>query len=190
MVTSKKKVVFNKESPWSEISSRFCRFHGLPYGSALKIIYTNNAKYPKGRIQRNNTIYRRAVFRKGTLERALGNEKVSTLVDEHLLPYIDIDLKALGAEIAAFGPDGNRLDRKTHIATWRDLPALPTEEELEAESEREREIAEIADEARGGLANLSEFRWDPEETVPRGVIRALIQRYGRSVVEGATRREL
>jgi hypothetical protein len=176
---------FNKESTWSEISTRFCRFHGLPYGSALKIIYTSNPKYPKGRVQRNNTVYRRASFRKKTLAQARDDENVGSLIANHLLPYIDMDLKAMGADVGAYGPDGERLDVRTSIRKWRGFPPLPTEDEIEAENAREREIDEISDEARIALGSISEFRWDPEDTVPRGTIRALIRIYGAAAVREA-----
>jgi hypothetical protein len=185
-----KKVKYSKESSWLEISQRFCRFHGLPNGSALKIIYTNSSKFPKGRVQRNNTVYRRAVFRKNTLSRAADNESVRDLINTHLLPYIDIDLHTMGAEVAAFGPDGNRLDSRTHIGTWKELPGLPTDDEIEAASNHETEIDEIAIEARAALNNISEFRWDPEETIPQGVIRALVRQYGATSVRQAMAREL
>jgi len=189
MATSKKKIDFNKESTWSEISTRFCRFHGLPFGSALKIIYTSNPKYPKGRVQRSNTVYRRATFRKKTLDQARDDENVGSLIANHLLPYIDMDLHALGADVCAFAPDGERLDVRTGIRKWRGLPPLPTEDEIEAENAREREIDEISDEARTALGSISEFRWDPEDIVPQGIIRALIRVYGMAVVRDAIEAE-
>lgn len=190
MATSKKRIDFNKESTWSEISTRFCRFHGLPFGSALKIIYRSTPKYPKGRVQRNNTVYRRATFRKKMLDQAHDDENVSSLITNHLLPYIAMDLQAIGADVCAFAPDGERLDVRTSIRKWRGLPALPTEDEIEAENAREREIDEISDEARTVLGSISEFRWDPEDTVPHGVIRSLIRIYGMAVVRDAFEAEV
>lgn len=184
-MTTSRKIVFNKESTWSEISTRFCRFHGLPYGSSLKVVYASNSKYPKGRVQRNNTVYRRATFRKATLAQALDDENVAYLIDNHLLPYIDINLRELGAEIGAFSPEGDRLDRRTYLRTWRSLPPLPTEDEIEAENAREREIDEIADEVRKLISSISEFRWDPEDTIPQAVLRALIRTYGATLVQKA-----
>ena len=121
--------------------------------------------------------------RQATLAQARDDENIGSLIDNHLLPYIDIDLKELGAEIGAFAPDGDRLDVRTHIRKWRGLSPLPTEDEIEAENAREREIDEIADEVRIFIGSISEFRWDPEDTVPKGVLRALIRTYGSALVQ-------
>ncbi len=182
-------VKFDKESPWSEISLRFCRFHDLPFGSELKIIYTSNPKYVKGRIQRNNTVYSRKKFSKKTHNRAADSENIRTLIDEYLLPNVDLKLKEIGAEIGAFSPEGERLDTKTSIRTWRSMSPKLTEDEIEIENLRDQEINEIAKSTEIFIKNLSEFRWDPEDTVLQGVLRGLINSYTRNVVRDAFQTE-
>jgi hypothetical protein len=184
-------VKFTKKSKWSEISLRFCRFHGLPFGSEIKVIYTNNPKFSKGRVQRDNTSYLRATFRKDNLPQALESETVRRLIDHHLLPYIDMDFKTIGAEIAAFYPDGAKIENmRSTVGKWRKESPKLTQDELDAEDARLQEIDEIADEARMAINNLAEFRWDPEETVPRGMIRALIRSYDPETVRLAIHAEL
>lgn len=173
---------FSKEDKWADISARFCRFHGLPYGSALKIVYEPCAQYPNGRVQRDNTVYRRALFKKGKLEQVDDDDTVSGLINDHLLPYVDLDLKGQRASIKAFAPDGRALGPTYKIKNWRKEPAKLTEEEIEAANEREMEIDEVTREGSAILANLSEFRWDPEEVVLPGMLRALVEEYGIEAV--------
>ena len=184
-------VKFTKVSKWSEISSKFCKFHGLPFGSVIKVIYAKSQKYPKGRVQRDNTSYSRAIFRKSNLPQALPEATIRHLIDHHLLPNIDINLKAMGAEIAAFLPDGSRIENmRTSVGSWRKATPKLTPDEIESENERLQEIDEIANEARPMISNLSEFRWNPEDTVPRGVIRSLVQSFDPETVRLALHAEL
>jgi hypothetical protein len=185
----KEKPRFTKENKWSEISRRFCRFHGLPHGSALKVVYDASPRFPKGRVQRDNTVYQRAVFKKGTLERAADDKRIRKLIDEDLVPYIDIDLKASGVDIKAFGPSGEGLDSRTTVGTWRSLPSAPTEEEIEEVNAQLAQIEEVAKEARPYLNNLSEFHWTPEDVVPQGVIRAMVSMFGIDAVRQAVQAE-
>jgi hypothetical protein len=189
-VAFKKKITFSKENEWEEISRLFCRFHGLPFGSELKVRYVSNPRFDKGRIQRSNTRYRRAVFNRNVMTRANDEENIRSLIDNRLLPYIDIDPKALGAEIAAYGPDGDRLDSNTLVRTWRGMDPKPTEGEIEAKNAQLQEIEETAGEAKRIIAGLAEFRWAPEETIPRAVVRALVSTFDPDTVRLAVQAEL
>lgn len=175
----------SKRQKWSEISSRFCAYHGLPYGSAIKVIYVNSPKYQMGRVQRDNTVYTRALFKGKKIAQADDSLSVHDLINDHLLPYLDIDLNAMGARIAGFYPDGSEITQpaRTYVSKWKKQPALPTNEEVEAEDQRQQQITEIADEVGRHILDLEEFRWNPEELVPHAVLRALIDRYGIDEIE-------
>lgn len=180
-------VKFSKQSKWSEISFRFCRYHRLPHGSAIKIVYMHNPKYPAGRVQRDNTVYSREVFRRTRMPRADPEITVRQLIDIHLLPHIDIDPADMGAEIVAFFPDGSQIKSpgKTLVRTWQKKDAQPTPDEILAEEERLEEVDEVANLAGSEISNLSEFRWNPEDTIPQGVIRALVRAFGPDAVKRA-----
>jgi hypothetical protein len=181
--------VYPKVEQWAAISHRFCRYLGLPNGSAFKIVYKNCAEFPDGRVQRGNTLYRRKAFKK-KLQRLSDDLPISTVIRDHLLPYLDIDPALIGTklQINAYGPNNSSIDTRTYLKNWRNKRPLPTDEEIDAANYRQGEIDEIANETYMHLRDLEELR--TADLVALGVLRAMVRSYGKQLVKDAIAEEL
>ena len=180
--TKGRPLLFLKEDKWRDISPKLVRQFKLPHGSCFKVVYDKSKAYPKGRVQRDNTVYKRTPFKVSLMGMPDDDCSLTALVTDFIVPYIDIDLKAMGAKIICYGPDGDALTVRT-VGKWRGLPPAPTTAQIEAQNAREAEIDELTRAAAGALESLAEARWDPEDVVPAAVLRALIDEYGLEAVQ-------
>lgn len=179
-----------KQDKWSDISRLLCRRLGLPNGSEFRVIYQTSSQYPKGRVQRGNTLYWRKPFGERLRKELKGLSDSATIktVIETFSGYINLDgLLSKGAKIVAYGPNNEKLENHSQLGTWRNKEGRETEYDRDLRRATEEEVDQTAKEAVGLLRSLEELR-DPDVVI-RGVLRALKRSYGAPAVNAEIENE-
>jgi hypothetical protein len=166
-----------KEQLWREMSDKFVRRNRLPNGT--KIVLRGQK-----RLVRDDLRIRRYLFVGPRLDDDLTVHQALHSLGELILTHWE----ELG-KLEMIAPDGAALDGHTKIRTVRDLPALLTSAELTAAANHERAITKYAREFRSEIQALVKETNEPEEVVPRAVVRALAEAFDLATLNDALRAE-
>jgi hypothetical protein len=159
---------------WRMTARKWLKREGIPNGFRLVLVRSD------GRQVRDDLVIHRR-----TLPSASGGGSTVRSALDGLKHRMLTNLDARGFQLKLLNLRGERVPSHTLMISVRAMPGLPTDEERARASALERDVGEVEHDAEAELPSFERFLDDPEVVVPRGVLRALIERYGRDSVRQA-----
>lgn len=169
------------QTQWGVFSRNFAKFHGLPFGTELRLYDSH------GRKKRKDFLVKRQRITSNSMDRSDDNDNVKSLLDraENML---STDIKARLLSLELFAPNGERINGNKLIRTVRQMDPLPTSDDIERMEAEEILASNIQSIAMAAIVESEYLVDDPSTTVCAGYMRALTERYGRQAVLAALER--
>ena len=178
----KVKDTYPRTSTWGEFNDKLVKHYRLPNGSrfALRRKGRSNGTRP---FVRSDSDVRRKLFRRDDHPRHdhIRVVEMCRNIEAMLSP-------SSRTSVVALKPNGEPLDGKTMLKTWREMPGRITQEQRDAVEMRRIVVEDLRQLVIGSLTDLEEAIEDPHSEVTEAVMRALVDRYGDESVRDAFRR--
>ncbi len=169
---------FPKRTTWGDFSQRLCKFYRVPFGSSFALVGRNQR-----RVRDDKLVSRKLITAAVILRRP--RQTVRQMID-NIETMLATPPAHHGWEIEARDPRNQKIDPRTHLATWRAMEPALTAAEREAKRMRKDEIENfIRPLAAGYIAELEEGLEEPENKVPTALLAELVEHYGVGDIRAA-----
>jgi hypothetical protein len=176
------KVIYPLNSTWDELNTKLTKHFRLPHGSRFALSRKSKSAGSRPFVRADTDVRRKRFHRdEHPRDPETRVKDICGKIENMLAP-------SCRATVVALRPNGEPLDGKTMLKTWREIPGRPTPEERDAAELKRQLVRELQSQASSLLKELEEAVEDPHSDVTDGMMMALMDRYGDASVRDSIRR--